>query len=311
MTGRSEIAMLWLVAVLMMLTAPTVGAQRPTSPPPSGKHIIARDGDLVLVENDAKVGIVRRREAFARVVFNAEERWCLLLVDDVTPERPADGRVDAIHSFKEVGGSWPFGARWEGRVTIDEYSLVGQGGPVFSSGLGVATSEGLVQLFPRQGEFHDRNAVAVLSYRGSGRSAASNVDFDEAERREIAQVRSNGGVAQLPSGGYVRSGMSFGVDDVRVEPSGAARVGGGVRPPVKIVDVPPVLPEQAARAGVRGIVIVEVTIDVDGTVKDARVLRSVPMLDAAALEAVRQWRYEPTTLGAKAMPVIMTVSVPF
>jgi protein TonB len=88
-------------------------------------------------------------------------------------------------------------------------------------------------------------------------------------------------------------------------------VGGSVRPPVKLVDVPPVLPEMAVRANVRGIVIVEVTIDVDGTVKDARVLRSIPMLDAAALEAVRQWRYEPTMIDGKPVPVIMTVTVAF
>ena len=67
----------------------------------------------------------------------------------------------------------------------------------------------------------------------------------------------------------------------------------------------------AARANARGIVIVEVTIDVDGTVKDARVLRSIPMSDAAALEAVRQWRYEATMLDGKPVPVIMTVSVTF
>lgn len=52
-------------------------------------------------------------------------------------------------------------------------------------------------------------------------------------------------------------------------------------------------------------------IDVDGTVKDARVLRSIPMLDAAALGAVRQWRYEPATINGKSAPVVMTVSVAF
>jgi hypothetical protein len=93
MTGRSEIAMLWLVPVLMMSPAPTVGAQRPAAPPPSGNHIVARDGDVVVVENDASVGIVRRRESSVRVVFNADERWLLLLVDHATSARPADGRV--------------------------------------------------------------------------------------------------------------------------------------------------------------------------------------------------------------------------
>ena len=72
----------------------------------------------------------------------------------------------------------------------------------------------------------------------------------------------------------------------RFDPCGAVRVGGNVRPPVKLVDIRPVRPEMAERADVRGLVIVEVTIDVDGTVKDARVLRSIPILDAAALEAV-------------------------
>ena len=45
--------------------------------------------------------------------------------------------------------------------------------------------------------------------------------------------------------------------------------------------------------------------------KDARVLRSIPMLDAVALEAVRRWRYDPTTIDGKPIPVIMTVSVNF
>ena len=310
MNGRVETTLLLLIAVLVTAAA-SAGAQSPTTPPRSGNHITARDGDVIVVENDAKVGIVRRREAFARVAFNAEERWLVLLVDDVTPERPADGRVDSSHYFKEVAGPWPFGARWEGRVTIDEYLVVGQGGPVFSGGVGVATSEGLVQLFPRQSEFHDPNAVAVLSYRGGGRSGASNGDFDEAERREVAQVRSDGGVTRLPDGGTAYTSLSLQAGIGAGDPGGAVRVGGNVRPPMKIVDVRPVVPEQARAQGIRGTVILEITIEVDGTVKDARVLRGIPMLDAAALEAVRKWRYEATTIGDRSIPVVMTVSVQF
>ena len=80
---------------------------------------------------------------------------------------------------------------------------------------------------------------------------------------------------------------------------------------MKIADVRPQVPEDAARLDIRGIVIMEVTIDIDGTVKDARVLRSIPMLDAAALDAVRQWRYQPTTIDGKAVPVTITVSMSF
>jgi len=58
-------------------------------------------------------------------------------------------------------------------------------------------------------------------------------------------------------------------------------------------------------------VIIEATISVDGRVQDARILRSVPLLDQAAVDAVRQWTYTPTTLNGVAVPVIMTVTVRF
>ena len=116
---------------------------------------------------------------------------------------------------------------------------------------------------------------------------------------------------QLPPGGAAYSSMGVRMGIGASDPSGAVRVGGNARPPRKIFDVRPAVPDEATRAGIRGIVILEITIDVDGTVKDARVLRSIPMLDAAALEAVRRWRYDPTTIDGKAMPVIMTVSVNF
>jgi protein TonB len=66
---------------------------------------------------------------------------------------------------------------------------------------------------------------------------------------------------------------------------------------------------QAAR--VQGIVIVEATIGEDGHVINARILRSVPLLDQAAVEAVRQWQYTPTLLNGVPVPVIMTVTVNF
>ena len=52
-------------------------------------------------------------------------------------------------------------------------------------------------------------------------------------------------------------------------------------------------------------------LDAEGTVREARVLRSVPLLDAAALDAVRQWRFTPTRLNGIPVPVVMTVTVMF
>jgi len=306
MNGQRQIALLLLLPALMISLAPTVGAQRPTSPLPPGNRIVVQDGDVVVVENDARIRIVRRREANVRVVFNAAERSLLLLMDYAMPAGAADGRVDYLHYFSDVGGAWPFGARWEGVATIEEYSMVALG----TGGLGIATPQGLVQLLLKQQEFRDANAVAVLSYMGGGSSGGDDLPFDEAERWYTAELRRGDGVMRSPLGvtSAVSTSLRMGIGS---DPSGAVRVGGNVRPPVKLVDVPPVRPEMAVRANIRGIVIVEVTIDVDGTVKDARVLRSIPMLDAAALEAVRQWRYEPTTIDGKPVPVIMTVTVAF
>ena len=74
---------------------------------------------------------------------------------------------------------------------------------------------------------------------------------------------------------------------------------------------PPVYPEVARAAKIEGIVILEATIDERGVVTDARVLRSVPLLDAAALTALKQWRYTPTLLNGVPVRVLMTVTFRF
>ena len=94
-------------------------------------------------------------------------------------------------------------------------------------------------------------------------------------------------------------------------PSKPIPVGGVVTRPTKIHDVVPVYPAIAQAARVSGMVIIEATIGPTGKVQDARVLRSIPLLDAAALDAVRQWEFTPTLLNGVPVPVIMTVTVQF
>ena len=89
------------------------------------------------------------------------------------------------------------------------------------------------------------------------------------------------------------------------------RVGGNVTAPERVRYVPPVYPGEAVSARVSGIVILEAVVGTGGDVSDAKVLKSIPLLDEAALDAVRQWRYTPTTLNGVPVPVIMTVTVNF
>ncbi len=89
------------------------------------------------------------------------------------------------------------------------------------------------------------------------------------------------------------------------------RVGGNVQESKLQVKVNPVYPEQAKAARVSGVVILQVTVNEAGEVYDVKVLRGHPMLDDAAIEAVRQWRYSPTLLNGEPVPVIATVTVIF
>jgi TonB family protein len=94
-------------------------------------------------------------------------------------------------------------------------------------------------------------------------------------------------------------------------PVGPIRVGNDVPVPRKTKDVRPTLPPEAQIAGVKGAVVLEATIEPDGRVSNARVIRSVPLLDAAAIAAVRQWEYTSTLIEGRAVPVIMTVTANF
>lgn len=95
------------------------------------------------------------------------------------------------------------------------------------------------------------------------------------------------------------------------KPVAPLRVGGQVRPPIRVKEVAPVYPAIAKSAQVQGDVVIEATIDEAGKVADAKVVKSVPMLDQAALDAVRQWEYQPSLLNGVPTPVVMTVTVKF
>ncbi|MBK5254726.1 MAG: TonB family protein [Vicinamibacteria bacterium] len=75
--------------------------------------------------------------------------------------------------------------------------------------------------------------------------------------------------------------------------------------------VAPQYPAAAAAEGIRGIVILEITIGEDGRVQDARVTRSIPGLDEAALNAIRLWEYEVTKVAGKPVKVLLSQSITF
>ena len=84
------------------------------------------------------------------------------------------------------------------------------------------------------------------------------------------------------------------------------------KPPKLIKKVNPVYPEEARKAGIEGVVVLEATIDTQGKVAKLKVLEGEnDLLNKAAIDAVRQWEYEPFHLGGKAMPLMFTVTIRF
>jgi protein TonB len=118
-------------------------------------------------------------------------------------------------------------------------------------------------------------------------------------------------VVGLVVGGPGVSDFGAGVAPPPPPPNRPVRLHEGMTAPRKIVDVPPSYPDIALRTRRDGVVIIEATIDERGNVIEARVLKSVSLLDAAALTAVRRWKFTPAMLNGEAVPVVMTVTVNF
>ncbi len=91
------------------------------------------------------------------------------------------------------------------------------------------------------------------------------------------------------------------------------KVGGNIRPPRKISSPNPVYPQSMKDAGIEGAVPLEAVIAGDGSVQTVRVLTAGvhPDLAIAAVDAVRQWKFEPTLLNGKPVPIKMKVTIEF
>ena len=127
-----------------------------------------------------------------------------------------------------------------------------------------------------------------------------------------------GVVGGVPDG--VPGGVVGGIADVPLPPSppspppaprAPVRTGGQIQAPTLVKRVAPVYPPIAVNARVQGVVILEATVGLDGRVEDVEVLRSIPLFDKAAIDAVRQWVYAPLLLNGQAERFIISVTINF
>lgn len=297
--------------------APAAAQVVPTrEPPPEGRRLLAGDGDVIVVTGEDRVRVVRRREAAVRVIADEAHRFVVILADWSTGPSPSDGQVDQAWRFSAIEGRWPFEARWEGTATIEEQDGA-FGGPPRTFAL--ETLQGTIWFTGAgpQARAASPDVVAVIRYM-SGGSGVSRGSFDEAEQREVLTARDPATALAMSAG---RTGAQVGSASVTITAAppdgagsiadGAVRAGAGVPAPVRIRDVAPRMPDEARQAGVRGVVILEIRIEPDGSVSAVRVLRSIPMLDDSAVRAVRQWQFAPTRINGQPVAVVMTATVDF
>jgi TonB family protein len=166
-----------------------------------------------------------------------------------------------------------------------------RGVAVLSAVFPFPSGEGLVLLFPGARDRLHAEVLARFEESAEGRNFRS------------AEPLVREGALSLPADAVSPSPVPGGVAPVRV--------GGRVKEPAKLKDVKPVYPDEAKRDRIQGTVILECTIGTEGKVTDIKVLRGVPELIDAAVEAVKRWEYTPTTLDGVVVPVIMTVTVNF
>ena len=160
---------------------------------------------------------------------------------------------------------------------------------------------------PTPAQTIEARAAAPLQTPASVEAEATTID-DAAIEAAAAGAEIGGGVDGIPGG--TGSGLSREAVELPA-PSGPFQVGNGIASPRKIKHVKPSYPLPAMAARVGGNVLIEATIGVDGKVHNARVVQSIAVLDEAALDAVRQWEFEPSRVDGVPVAVTMVIIVTF
>jgi protein TonB len=130
-----------------------------------------------------------------------------------------------------------------------------------------------------------------------------------------------GGVPEGVAGGVIGglAGGAFGSTGTATPPPPShpqptkrvVRASSLIKPPRQTYSIAPEYPTLAYQAHIEGIVVIDAVIDERGNVVQARVVSGHPLLISAALRAVQQWKYEPTSLNGQPVSVELQVQVHF
>jgi TonB family protein len=189
------------------------------------------------------------------------------------------------------------------RVTVDHLGTVAEvrtiGGPVLGAMAPPSPSDeraftaGLIALVQSA-----KDAVGRWVYEPPAEAPIAFtvvIGFSTQEHGEVISQNASGQTALA----------SADTPDLRIKGSGVSRLA------TKVKHVTPVYPAAARDAKFAGVVILEVSIGADGRVVDVEVVRSIPELDQAAIDAIKQWEYVPLLVDDVPTPTTFEVTVQF
>ena len=126
---------------------------------------------------------------------------------------------------------------------------------------------------------------------------------------EALALNSSGQI--VPAGDALGGGLVAGNTKQPAAPAVPLPIGGDVKAARLISSVPPMYPSLARAQHIEGQVLVDALVDVNGRVSSMKVVSGPVLLHQAAMDALRQWKYQAAMLDGKAVPMHLTVTVQF
>ena len=145
------------------------------------------------------------------------------------------------------------------------------------------------------------NAHPVSSQRGSATDAGPAPSYDASSDTAQNEALS----------GAIPTAANINVPEPKIQPDGPVKIGGQVKEARLLSSVNPVYPAAAKESGVQGDVVIHAVVDKTGRVREMKVLSGPILLRQAALNALREWRYQPSTLDGQPIDGQMVVTLQF
>ena len=206
---------------------------------------------------------------------------------------------------------------------VTKTNSAGAVSPASSAAQGKMQAAAITERIPKSGSSNDvikAPAISAESVEPEIKKASlGSVRLAKPKVGRSASVQANGEMepalessSGAPSGGENSLGANFAANSTQpAAPAAPMQIGGDVKPARIISSVAPVYPALAKTQHVAGDVRVDALIDATGRVTTMKVVSGPSLLHQAAMDALRQWKYQAAMLDGKPVPMHLTVTIQF